>query len=188
MDTHDCRLRRGQGLQGGSGGTQGRKRPWGATLAWPRRRGLSPRGWDRQGSCHDTRALMGRTQTWEEAGRVGGPPGPEEQHLHLCLQWGREGHSGPHLQAWPHTLTPAEGRRACRHPHSSGLEWGLWAPEAPGVPALLSRKGPARVRQPGGHHLDSPGLPCDPTSLRPGDPNIRQLHKEKPAAGPASGH
>lgn len=84
--------------------------------------------------------------------------------------------------------SPAKGRRACRHPHSSGLEWGLWAPEAPGVPALLSRKGPARVRQPGGHHLDNPGLPCDPTSLPPGDPNIRQLHKEKPTVGPALGH
>ena len=69
---------------------------------------------------------------------------------------------GPHLQAWPHILVPAKGQRACRHPHSSGLEQGLWAPEAPGVPALLSRKGPARARQPGHHHLDSPGLPCDP--------------------------
>ena len=28
---------------------------------------MSPRGWDRQGSYHDTQALMGRTQTW---GRV----------------------------------------------------------------------------------------------------------------------
>ena len=57
----------GQGLQGGSCGTQGRKRPWGgmgATLAWPRGRGMSPRGWDGQGSYHDTQALMGRTQTW----------------------------------------------------------------------------------------------------------------------------
>lgn len=84
--------------------------------------------------------------------------------------------------------SPAKGRHACRHPHSSGLEWGLWAPEAPGIPTLLSRMGPARVRQPGGHHLDNPGLPCDPTSLPPGDPNIRQLHKEKPTVGPALGH
>ena len=36
---------------------------------------------------------------------------------------------------------------------------------------LLSGKGPARARQPGGQHLDSRGLPCDPISLRPGDPN-----------------
>ena len=86
------------------------------------------------------------------------------------------------------SLSPAKGRHACRHPHSSGLERGLWAPEAPGVPALLSSKGPARARQPGRHHLDSPGLPCDPTSLRPGLPSTRQLHKEKPTVVPALGH
>lgn len=36
----------------------------GATLAWPRGRGMSARGWDGQGSYHDTQALMGGTQTW----------------------------------------------------------------------------------------------------------------------------
>ena len=38
-----------------------------------------------------------------EAGRVGGLPGPEEQHLHPGLQ------CGPHLQAWPHILVPCKG-------------------------------------------------------------------------------
>lgn len=132
---------------------------------------------------------MGRIQTWGEAGNVRGLPGPEEQHLHPGLQWGREGRSVAPISRRGHTsLSPAKGRHACRHPHSSGLERGLWAPEAPGVPALLSSKGPARARQPGRHHLDSPGLPCDPTSLRPGDPNTRQLHKEKPTVVPALGH
>ena len=96
-----------------------------------------------------------------EGGSVWGPPGPED---HIFIQACSGG--GP----------PAKGRRACRHSHSSGLEQGLWVPEAPGVAALLSRKGPTRARQPGRHHLDSPGLPCDPPSLCPGDPNTRQLH------------
>ena len=69
-----------------------------------------------------------------EGGSVRGPPGPED---HIFIQACSGG--GP----------PAKGRRACRHSHSSGLEQGLWVPEAPGVAALLSRKGPTRARLPG---------------------------------------
>ena len=125
----------GQGLQGGSCGTQGRKRPWGgmgATLAWPRGRGMSPRGWDGQGSYHDTQALMGRTQTW---GRLDVSGACLAQKSSIFIQAcsvapiSRRGHT---------SSSPAKGRRACRHPHSSGLEQRLWVPEAPGVPALLS--------------------------------------------------
>ena len=124
-----------------------------------------------------------------EAGRVRGLPGPEEQHLHPGLQWGREGHSVAPISRRGHTSSsPAKGRRACRHPHSSGLERGLWAPEAPGVPALLSRKGPARARQPGHHHLDSPGLPCDhPPHSAPRRPQYQTVAQREAYNGPSLG-
>ena len=38
-----------------------------------------------------------------EAGRVRGLPGPEEQHLHPGLQWGREGHSVAPISRRGHT-------------------------------------------------------------------------------------
>lgn len=55
---------------------------------------------------------------------------------------------------------------------------------------LLSGKGPARARQPGGHPLDSRGLPCDPIALRPGDPNTildQTVAQEKSTVSTASG-
>ena len=99
------------------------ERPW----PGPGEGAESP-GMGQEGSCHDTRVLMGRTQTWEEAGRVGGLPGPEEQHLHLCLQWGREGHSGPHLQAWPHTLIPCRGTACLPAPSQLRARVGTLGP------------------------------------------------------------
>ena len=107
-----------------------------------------------------------------EGGSVRGPPGPED---HIFIQACSGG--GP----------PAKGRRACRHSHSSGLEQGLWVPEAPGVAALLSRKGPTRARQPGRHHLDSPGLPCDPPLSVPRRPQYQTVALREAYSEPSLG-